>query len=107
MGTKIKGIEGMSVKDIDVQLQGGAKFVAYMYCVSIVFMSFKRYSNIYFIMPGEKTIKKGIPFTLISLVFGWWGIPWGPIWTITAVGTNFTGGKDLTLEVAAQIRPQS
>ena len=107
MGKSIIGIEGMSAKDIDIQLQGGAKFVMYMYCVSVVVMSFKRYSDIYFIMPGEKAIKHGTQFTLISVFLGWWGIPWGPIWTITALSTNLKGGKDVTAQVAAQLKPQA
>ncbi|HTB32928.1 MAG TPA: hypothetical protein VK808_12945 [Bacteroidia bacterium] len=105
MGKAIKGIEGMTAKDIDIQLQSGAKFVIYMYCVSIVVMSFKRYSDVYFILPGEKASKHSTPFTLLALFFGWWGIPWGPIWTITALSTNLQGGKDVTAQVAAQFKP--
>ncbi len=105
MAKAIKGIEGMTVKDMDIQLQNGAKFVMYMYCVSILVLSFKLdILMLYFIMPGEPKVKRGITFTLISLVFGWWGIPWGPIWTITALGTNFMGGKDVTDQVSLQFK---
>ncbi len=104
MGKKIIGIDGLTARDIDFEVQGGAKFVTYMYCVSILVLSFKRYSDIYFVKPGDKTLKHSLPFTLIALVFGWWGIPWGPIWTIMAIGTNVSGGKDVTNEVRVQLK---
>jgi hypothetical protein len=44
-----------------------------------------------------------LPFTLLSLVLGWWGIPWGPIYTIQSVVINFQGGKDVTKEVLASM----
>ena len=34
-----------------------------------------------------------------ALLFGWWGIPWGPIWTIGSLVTNLRGGRDITREV--------
>jgi hypothetical protein len=34
---------------------------------------------------------------------GWWGFPWGPIYTIGTFITNFGGGKDVTEIVMQQI----
>jgi hypothetical protein len=31
--------------------------------------------------------------TLISTFFGWWGVPWGPIWTIASIYRNAMGGR--------------
>ena len=42
-------------------------------------------------------------YTLISLLAGWWGIPWGPIYTITSLVTNLRGGKDVTQHVIASL----
>ena len=100
---EIKGIENMGADEINFELQRGARFVIFQYCISIVIMTFKRPSNIYFIKSGEGTVGKSIGFTLISLVLGWWGIPWGPIYTIGSVYTNVRGGKDVTQEVIAAI----
>ena len=33
--------------------------------------------------------------TLGSLLFGWWGIPWGPIWTIKAVIDNMANSDEI------------
>jgi hypothetical protein len=100
MAIQIKGIEGLSPSEIDFELQRGAKFVLFQYCVSVVVLTFKRPSDIYFIRSGENAVVKSLPFTLLSLVAGWWGIPWGPIYTIQSVYNNFNGGKD----VAQQMR---
>jgi hypothetical protein len=66
-------------------------------------LSFKRSSPIMFVPPGESAFAKGLPYTLISLVAGWWGIPWGPIWTVMTVVQNIAGGKDLTPPVFAAL----
>jgi len=42
-------------------------------------------------------------FTLLSLVLGWWGIPWGPIYTVQSLWVNAQGGRDVTREVAAAL----
>jgi hypothetical protein len=79
---KINGIQGLTGSQLDFELQRGAKFVLYQYCISIVVLTFKRPSDIYFVRSGENSATKGLPFTLLSLVAGWWGIPWGPIYSI-------------------------
>lgn len=95
----IKGIEGLTLSDINDEVQKGAKFVVYSYCISILVMTFKRPTDIYFVKSNESAFLKGLPYTLLSLVLGWWGIPWGPIYTLWAVGSNVGGGKDMTEEV--------
>ena len=95
----IKGIEGLTSDDINREISRGGKFVMYQYCISILVMTFKRPSDVYFIRGGESGISKGLPFTGLSLTLGWWGIPWGPIYTISSFITNFSGGRDVTAEV--------
>ncbi|MFT4062949.1 MAG: hypothetical protein QM642_11405 [Edaphocola sp.] len=96
---KIKNIEGLSTNELNQELNNGAKFVVFQYCFSIIVMTFKRGSDIYFIKSGESTVKHSIGFTLITLIFGWWGIPWGPIYSIGTLYSNLTGGKDVTQDV--------
>lgn len=103
---KIKNIEGMTNNEINFALQNGAKFVVFEYCISIIVMTFRRSSNIHFVKAGESTIKDSIGLTLLTLIFGWWGIPWGPIYTIGAIYKNMTGGKDVTQDVLASLNSQ-
>lgn len=101
---KINDIEGLTGSQLDFELQRGAKFVLYQYCISLLVVTLKRPSDIYFVKGGESSVGKGVPFTLLSLVAGWWGIPWGPIYTIQSVYNNFSGGKDVTQEVVASLK---
>jgi hypothetical protein len=103
---KIVGIEGMTGQQLSAELQRGGKFVIYQYCISILILTFKRPSDIYFIRAGEGAVGKGLGFSALSLFFGWWGIPWGPIYTIGSFITNFGGGRDVTHEVVANLRQQ-
>lgn len=99
---KIQGIEGMSPDRLQFEIQRGAKLVIYQYAISVLVMSFRRSSDIYFIPAGESAVTKGLQWSLISLVAGWWGIPWGPIFTIQSLVTNFKGGKDVTTELSSR-----
>ncbi|MCB1547664.1 MAG: hypothetical protein KDJ41_07500 [Hyphomicrobiaceae bacterium] len=98
---KIKGLEGLSETEVSRALANGATFVHYQYCISIVVMTFKRPSSIYFVRPGQSRVGKGLPFTVVSLLLGWWGIPWGPIYTVQTIINNTRGGRDVTSEVLA------
>ncbi|MFN8286414.1 MAG: hypothetical protein U0V74_06665 [Chitinophagales bacterium] len=108
MGVKIEGIQGMSLADIKHEIDRGGRFVMYQYTISILVMTFKRPTDIYFIKGSESGVVKGLPYALITLFLGWWGIPWGPIYSIGSLYTNLSGGKDLTdavvNDLVAQIR---
>ena len=99
----IKGLENMTLSELNSELSSGGKFVVYEYCISIMIMTFKRSSGVYYIKPGENAIIKGIPYLATSLALGWWGVPWGPIFTITSTITNIGGGKDVTSAVLSSI----
>ena len=73
------------------------------YTVSFVLMTLKRNSSIYFIRPDENTFKYSFGYVLLNLVIGWWGIPWGPIYTIGALNSHITGGKDFTHVVLSEL----
>jgi hypothetical protein len=104
---KIIGTEGMMDFEIRNELQKGAKFVMYQYVISILIMTFKRPTDIYFIKSDDSAVVKGLPFTLLSLVLGWWGIPWGPIYTIQALWINLQGGRDVTAQVLSAAQQAS
>jgi hypothetical protein len=56
---KIVGIEGMNPQQLANELQSGARFVQYQYCVSALVITFKRGTDIYFIPAGESRAVKG------------------------------------------------
>ncbi|MCB9682205.1 MAG: hypothetical protein H6733_12130 [Alphaproteobacteria bacterium] len=95
----IKGIEGMTQAQLDEEIDKGARFILFEYTISILIMTFKRPSSIYFVRAGESRHKHGVKYGLITLFFGWWGIPWGPIYSIGSLLNVANGGKDVTNEV--------
>ncbi|MDR0923940.1 MAG: hypothetical protein LBN31_06270 [Hungatella sp.] len=96
---KIIGANDLSEYEINNELRNGGKLVIYQFCISILVMTFKRGSDIYLIRAGESAFVKGLGYTLLSLILGWWGLPWGPIYTIGSIITNCKGGKDVTQEI--------
>ena len=90
------GLAGLSNEEIDWELRNGAKFVVYHYCVSIIVWSFFRTSQVHFIRSNESAVWKGMKYTLLSLLLGWWGVPFGPIFTIIAIVINLFGGRNMT-----------
>ncbi len=81
--------------DIQSFVARGGRFVVYQYAVSVVLLTFRRSSRVYRVEPGQVGTEAG-KYTLISLLFGWWGIPWGPIFTIQSIVRNSSGGVDVT-----------
>jgi hypothetical protein len=100
----IVGIEGMTTAEVAAEVAKGGKFVYFEYAFSILIMTFKRPSAIHFIRAGESASGKSIPYTLLTLVAGWWGFPWGPIYSFMALATNLGGGKDVTDRFTASLR---
>jgi hypothetical protein len=96
---KIKNTDSLTLAEIKSEVSNGAKFVVFQYTVSILIMTFKRPTDVYFIRSNESHWGKSLPYTLLSLILGWWGFPWGLIYTPMAIFTNLTGGKDVTQEI--------
>src|SRR5258705_8866227 len=103
---QIKGLNSMTAHDVAQEVAKGGKFVIYQYAISIVIMSFKQPSDIYFVRSTESAVAKGLPYTLLTLVAGWWGIPFGPIFSAMALFNNLKGGKDVTKEVMSILNVQ-
>ena len=94
----IRGIEGMSDADILAEVQKGGRFV-YMYCFSVLVLTFRRGTDVYFLKAGESGFKHSMGWTAMTLFLGWWGVPWGPIYSIQCLYTNLRGGRDVTNEI--------
>jgi len=104
--TKIFGLEDIeSDGELQQELQRGGKVVVYQYCISLLVITFKRSANVYFIRHDENAVVKGLTFTLLSLLLGRWGVPWGPIYTIQSIWVNFGGGRDVTKEIMPSMVP--
>lgn len=95
----MSNIAHMSDAELMGELERGGRLVVFEYCFSIIIMTFKQSSDIMLIRAGEGTAGKSLPYTLLTLFVGWWGFPWGPIYSFMALATNLSGGRDVTQEV--------
>lgn len=101
----IEGLpQNITFGQLDQEISQGGKFVIFEYTISVLIMTFKRPSQVFYIAPGQSGLSKGLPYTLLTLVMGWWGIPWGPIYSIMTLATNLGGGKDITQDVLNSMR---
>lgn len=98
---KIVGIDGLTNDQIHQEILKGGKFGFYQYCVSLLVVTFKRSSDIYFVPAGHAVTGPRVGYSLLSLLAGWWGFPWGPIYTVQSLWTNLAGGRDVTRDVLA------
>jgi hypothetical protein len=96
----IHGTEGLSPDTISAEVDQGGKFVVYEYCISVLILTLRLRSGIYFIGPRESGVGQRIAYACLSFFLGWWGFPWGPIYTISSIATNLGGGLDVTEETA-------
>jgi len=71
---------------LDSTLRGST----FTYTISVILMTFRRGAGGIYCSSCRK--KEGLKYTLLSAVFGWWGFPWGPIYTLQAIGRNSSGG---------------
>jgi hypothetical protein len=101
---RIHGIDDWSLEEVDTELAAGGRFVFYEYCISLIAATLRQHTDVFFVRPNELGVVRGLPFTLISLLLGWWGIPWGIIYTPLTLITNFSGGRDVTPEIRAWLQ---
>lgn len=89
-------IEGGGARYRDILITPGTTLTRYEVALSFLVVSFKVPSRLY-IVGHDATLLVATAFTVISLLLGWWGVPWGPIYTVRAVWSNVRGGATRTL----------
>ncbi|HYC72935.1 MAG TPA: hypothetical protein VEB66_17115 [Opitutaceae bacterium] len=105
MELKLQGAEGLDAAGIRQEIERGGRLVMFTYCVSLIVVTLKRPTAIHLVKPGQSAAARSLPYTLLSLVTGWWGFPWGPVYTIQTLYQNLRGGFDVTDDVLAAILP--
>ncbi len=83
---------------LDSTLRGAG----FMYAVSLLVVTFRNGSGGILCRRCRRT--EATKWTIVSALFGWWGIPWGPIYTIQAIAENLAGGQQDASMNAAILR---
>ena len=96
----------MTYEQLITSCDQGSKFVAYIYLIPRpIFPPIKRLSKIFLINPNE-VVTHSKKYNLLNLIWGWWGLPFGPVYTYTAIKQNRTG-LDYTEDVLVNLDEDS
>ena len=95
--------QGMTLADLRKMVDSGGRFVVFPYCISLIAVTLKRFSPSVFVPAGGRTTSYVARYNTLSLIFGWWGIPWGPVFTLKYLSANMKGGVDVTDEIMLNI----
>src|SRR5262245_42446798 len=88
--------DGFTPAELSAELASGGRVVCFEYCISLIIVTLRRESGPVRVRRGRWAWVRGLPFSLISLILGWWGIPWGLVFTPVVLWVNFGGGWDVT-----------
>jgi hypothetical protein len=67
----------------------------FTFCVSFVFMTVRVSSCPLFAHENVGSLR--LVYGLLTTLFGWWGLPWGPIHSVSALVNNARGGTRVPL----------
>ncbi|MDB6078073.1 MAG: hypothetical protein JWO82_1820 [Akkermansiaceae bacterium] len=76
----------------------GQRFYVVPYVYSLVFMTSRKNmgEGVYTVTEGNWPTGEMVRAALVTGLFGWWGIPWGFIWSVPTLIRLWGGGRDLT-----------
>jgi hypothetical protein len=100
---QIAGLDNVTAAELESELAAGGRFVVYEYCISFVVLTLRCPTSIRYLRPSEYGVVRGLPYVLLSLLLGWWGVPWGVIYTPLTIFTNLCGGHDVTEQVGGLV----
>ena len=100
---KLDGFGQMTLAEVRAVVGSGGRIVVFPYAESWIVVSFRRMSKPTLRRPEDHALRIAFVPILHSLLFGWWGIPWGPIYTITCIWQCARGGIDVTQDVMTDL----
>lgn len=92
----LAGARTLSADELRTRVAAGARLVRFELCLSALVFTVRRQSPVYLTDTWQERYLRGLWYSLVALLLGPWGVPWGLIWTPWAVWVNLTGGVDET-----------
>ncbi|MDR6761631.1 hypothetical protein J2Y38_001840 [Flavobacterium sp. 2755] len=96
---KTENIDGLTLFEINLLIQQGARFVMFPNM-----MSKSKNSTIYFVRPEEKTFKYAIKHFLKNIANCWHTIPFRPLYLSKSLFYLAIGGQNYTHAVLADLK---
>lgn len=108
MNYKLRIDKDISLSDLEKEVKQGSRFIVFEYCISLLLViTLRRYSPAILIHKNAPFSKYKKKYNILSSLFGWWGIPWGPFYTIKSFKVNRKGGIDVTEDIMLNISDES
>ncbi len=98
-GRPLAGTEGMTLGDVELDVLKGGRFLRYYWNVSVIVLSFRNSTALAYVRSDRSAGLGALGCGVFSLFFGWWGFPWGIVYTPLSLWHNTRGGTDHTHEV--------
>lgn len=98
-GKVVSGTHGMTIAQVEEDVLRGGRFLMFSWNFSVLIMSFRRASPLTYVRSDQWVGPRALLWTIPSFFVGWWGIPWGIVFTIQSFYRNSVGGHDVTSEV--------
>ena len=92
----LTGSRALFPGEVRSRVAAGARLVRFEYCLSLLLFTLRCQSPIYLTESWQERYLRGLGYSILALLLGIWGVPWGLIWTPWAVWVNLTGGVDET-----------
>jgi hypothetical protein len=90
-------------EEVRTRVAAGARLVRFEFCFSLLLFTVRRQSSIYLTESWQERYLRGLGYSILALLLGPWGVPWGLVWTPWAVWVNLTGGVDETDALLAEL----
>jgi hypothetical protein len=99
----LAGSRPLFAEELRSRVSAGARIVRFEFCFSLVVFTIRRQSPLYLTDSWQERYIRGLWYSLVAIVLGPWGVPWGLIFTPWSVWVNLTGGVDETELVMARL----
>lgn len=95
----MRGSRPLFGEELRTRVAAGDRCVRFEYCVSLLFITVRRQTDVYLTSSWQERYLRGLWFSFLALLLGPWGVPWGALWTVWSVWVNVSGGVDCTSDV--------
>jgi hypothetical protein len=92
----LRGTRPLFDEELRTRIAAGARCVRFEYCFSFLFFTVRRQSPVYLTEAWQQRYLVGLRYSVLALVLGPWGVPWGVVFALWSVWVNTTGGVDCT-----------
>jgi hypothetical protein len=93
----------MTIDELMLDIDKGWKFVVFSYVFSIIILTFKRPTQMYYIKSQEWALKRSFPYIISTSLLWWWWVPWWPIYSIWSLYDNLRWWTNVTESILSNL----